>query len=279
MASTFPASPSDGDVFTNTTTGVKYIFNATDGVWKTHIFPTNTNFLQLSGGTITGDLTTQRVTTVENATVGTNLTVGASSTIGSGLTVGAALSVGGGLTVGNGMTLSNGNITIAAGHGIDFSPDTNAAGMQGELLDDYERGTWTPTFATRDASNVVHALTGATYSRQSATYVKVGHLVHVRCRVTLSAMGTATVGQLNVAGLPFTVLNFSEGWSPIALGFGSGWNNFAPQGCLAVPGGNELQLYTNAGADARTSLSAANDNGHLSNTADIILAGTYRTDD
>mgnify|MGYP006969544410 FL=1 len=140
MSITFPASPSDGDVFTNSTTGVKYIYNATDGVWKTHVWPTNTDYLQLSGGTLTGDLS-----------LGTNdLTAQDITTTGS-------------VTVGNGLTLSDGDITVAAGHGINFSADANAAGMQGELLDDYERGTWTPTFATRDASNVVHSLSGASY--------------------------------------------------------------------------------------------------------------------
>ena len=104
MAITFPASPSDGDVFTNSTTGVKYIYNATDGVWKTHVWPTNTNYLQLSGGTLTGDLS-----------LGTNdLTAQDITTTG-------AVSVGTGLTVGNGLTVSDGNVVMAAGHGIDFS--------------------------------------------------------------------------------------------------------------------------------------------------------------
>ena len=256
MAITFPASPSDGDVFTNSTTGVKYIYNATDGVWKTHVWPTNTDYLQLSGGTLTGDLS-----------LGTNdLTAQDITTTGS-------------VTVGNGLTLSDGDITVAAGHGINFSADANAAGMQGELLDVYERGTWTPTFATRDASNVVHALSGASYLRQSATYVKVGHLVHVRCRVTLSNKGTVTAGQVNVAGLPFTVLTITEGWNAIALGFSSGWVTYAPQACLAVPGGNELQLYANSGADSRADMSGPIIQAYVGNASDVILAGTYRTDD
>ena len=62
MAITFPASPADGATYTNPTTGVQYIYNATDGVWKTNVWPTNTNYLQLTGGTLTGTLTTTGLT-------------------------------------------------------------------------------------------------------------------------------------------------------------------------------------------------------------------------
>jgi hypothetical protein len=66
MAITFPASPADGATFTNPTTGVQYIYNATDGVWKTYVWPTNTDYLQLTGGTLTGDLTTTGLTVSNN---------------------------------------------------------------------------------------------------------------------------------------------------------------------------------------------------------------------
>jgi len=62
MAITFPTSPADGATYTNPTTGVQYIYNTADGVWKTNVWPTNTNYLQLSGGTLTGALTTTGLT-------------------------------------------------------------------------------------------------------------------------------------------------------------------------------------------------------------------------
>lgn len=175
--------------------------------------------------------------------------------------------------------LSDGTIRLASGcPGIDFSQiQTNASGMTSETLDSYEEGTWTPKYQTRDGSNILHDLSGSAYSRQTGSYCKVGRLVFVRCRLTLSTQGTATTGSVNVAGLPFTVNTVSEGWTSISLGFSSAWTTAAPQACLAVPGGNELQLYYNAGADARTDMSAGINQGHLSNTADVILAGTYLT--
>ena len=125
MAITFPASPSDGDVFTNSTTGVKYIYKAADGVLKTHVWPTNTDNLQLSGGTFTGNLS-----------LGTNdLTA---QDINS-----TTLTTTGGVTVGNGLTVSDGNVVMASGHGIDFSATADGSGTtQSELLDNYEEGLW-----------------------------------------------------------------------------------------------------------------------------------------
>jgi len=178
MAITFPASPSDGDVFTNSTTGVKYIYNATDGVWKTHVWPTNTDYLQLSGGTLTGDLS-----------LGTNdLTAQDITTTGS-------------VTVGNGLTVSDGNVVMAAGHGIDFSADANASGMTSELLDDYEEGTWIPEFRMSSGQS------GQTYSLQSGRYVKIGQQVTLWYHCTLSSAGTFTGTFPKIGGFPYTVSN------------------------------------------------------------------------
>lgn len=158
--------------------------------------------------------------------------------------------------------------------GVKFGSDTAAA----NALDDYEEGTWIPKYQTRDTSNVLHDLSGSAYSRQTGSYCKVGRLVFVRCRVTLSTQGTATAGQVNVANLPFTVNTVTDGWTGISLGFSSAWTTAAPQACLAVPGGNELQLYFNASSDSRSDMSGAISQSNLSNTADVILAGTYFSD-
>ena len=60
-------------------------------------------------------------------------------------------------------------------------------------LDDYEEGTWTPT-----AFNA----TTATYSLQSGQYVKVGGLVFIRGRMTISSLGDGSASR--IGGLPFT---------------------------------------------------------------------------
>ena len=71
-------------------------------------------------------------------------------------------------------TIIDGNLVIGTnGKGIDFSatPGTGTS----ELLDDYEEGTWSPTFAATGTG-----FTALTMEVLSATYTKVGRQVTVR---------------------------------------------------------------------------------------------------
>ena len=83
---------------------------------------------------------------------------------------------------------------ILASGGITFNGDTASA----NALDDYEEGTWTPTFggASTDPSSV-------SWNNQSGTYTKVGNKVFVRCIVYPSSFSGGS-GNFNVRGLPFT---------------------------------------------------------------------------
>ena len=102
------------------------------------------------------------------------------------------------------VTVNTGNLVIGtAGKGIDFSA-TSGSGTS-ELLDDYEEGTWTPSFG---------ATPNPAYSTQVGTYVKIGNKVHVQGRVVLTSLGTLS-GGMAISGLPFTTSsvtnNFSSG--------------------------------------------------------------------
>lgn len=92
-------------------------------------------------------------------------------------------------------TLNTGNVVIGtAGKGIDFSANTNAAGMTSELLNWYETGTWTPSLGGN-----------TTYVTQDGTYTRVGNLVHVEGKIIVNVLGTGS--PTTVSGLPFTVKN------------------------------------------------------------------------
>jgi hypothetical protein len=96
-------------------------------------------------------------------------------------------------------TFNLGNIVIGtSGKGIDFSatPGTGTS----ELLADYEEGTWTPV----DSSGA-----GLTFSGASGTYTKIGRQVTVNGQLTFPA--TASVADIAIGGLPFTVGTFSVG--------------------------------------------------------------------
>jgi len=66
---------------------------------------------------------------------------------------------------------------ILSSGGITFNGDTAAA----NALDDYEEGTWTPTVWAANGTTVLTS--GVDYSVQTATYTKVGNLVHVVYRI------------------------------------------------------------------------------------------------
>lgn len=190
MAITFPGSPGDGAIYTNPTTGVKYIYNATDDVWRTHIWPTNTDYLQLSGGTLTGNLS-----------LGTN-DLTAQDINSTTLTTTA------GVTVGNGLTVSDGNVVMAAGHGIDFHAYATSGNPSTNLLDDYEEGTWTPVF---DTSISTGSLTNLAYQLQGGRYIKVGTMVYVEGKLQTSSVTNSTNGTYDISGLPFPAANTDLG--------------------------------------------------------------------
>jgi len=64
-------------------------------------------------------------------------------------------------------------------------------------LEDYEEGTWTPTYNASGASPSV------TYSTRQARYRKIGNMVVVSWHLRASAY-TAGSGDLQITGLPFT---------------------------------------------------------------------------
>ena len=88
----------------------------------------------------------------------------------------------------------------SSSQGIDFSASAHSSGMQNEVLDDYERGSWTPSFW--------NAATGGTQltnpSNTQASYVKVGRIVYLHLGVhglTKNWAGSNT--QVFVRGIPY----------------------------------------------------------------------------
>jgi hypothetical protein len=93
------------------------------------------------------------------------------------------------------LSITSGNLVIGtSGKGIDFSatagPNPPASGTS-ELLDDYEEGTWTPTFQ----------LYAGTPTNVSGAYTKVGNLVFIHLSATFD--GTSDPSTLRIQGVPF----------------------------------------------------------------------------
>lgn len=97
----------------------------------------------------------------------------------------------------DGVRIPNANLVIGtAGKGIDFSADSNAAGMTSELLNDYEEGTFTATLAgfTTNPTTPITA---------TSRYTKIGR--QVNCQIAFKDVDTTGAsGAIFVQGLPFT---------------------------------------------------------------------------
>lgn len=159
------------------------------------------------------------------------------------------------------LTLSTGNLVIGtSGKGIDFSADGSAAGMTSELLDDYEEGTWTPTFASSSGS-----FTSITYDAAvtGAKYTKTGNVVHIQGSIRTSAItaGTAS-GNLLITGLPFSAVanaTGQDGNSSGIVGQASSWAANTPS--ALVIGGSQITLFHRLIANGASAITQVSDAG------------------
>ena len=136
-------------------------------------------------------------------------------------------------------------------------------------LDDYEEGSWTPTYASSSGS-----FTSITYSIQSGTYTKVGR--QVTCLLTLRTsaitVGTAT-DSLWVEGLPFTVSSNSSNLTYTPLGISYNFTN-NPSTIRPQVGGT----YLSVSKDFDNSILLVSDMGTGAAHNFIALEFTYFTD-
>lgn len=161
-------------------------------------------------------------------------------------------------------TIVDGNLVIGtAGKGIDFSADPSAPGMTSELLDDYEEGTWTPSYGGTTGDPTV------TFSIQAGYYTKIGRIVYCHLRLNLSAASGGT-GSLRITGLPFTPANLANGLQTTGYAYRVSWTTNGPDAGYII--NNSAFVYLFAGATTGiTALTPAN----LSATAQLILSFTY----
>ena len=184
-----------------------------------------------------------------------------------------------GATIANGLTLTDGNLTVANGHGIDFSATGDASGASAELFNDYEEGTFTPLLSgAKPGGGEV------TYSSQIGHYTKIGNVVEFSLSVL--ANGSTIQSQSNevlIAGLPFTVENISsQHFPPCSLFCDSGFNqSAATQGYIPVlqNGTTTIKIFgilSAAGSNQNAVL--YNQLGTANSAASFAfrIAGTYR---
>jgi len=166
-----------------------------------------------------------------------------------------------------------GNVVMANGKGIDFSA-TSGTGTS-ELFDDYEEGTWTPTYAPSTGS-----FTSITYGNTGGVYTKIGNICIVSGYISTSALDTTGgSGAIKVGGLPYGIAGSSGGtrdaWRGGSIGYSAGWSGERPSSVFASGGASDFRIMyrSNATSDSSYVLVADMD---TSGSNEIAFTLTYR---
>ena len=119
------------------------------------------------------------------------------------------------INIGNTANITVGTLTA---NGIKF-PATQVTSADGNTLDDYEEGTFTPTLRYDVGTS------GVTYASRAGKYTKIGRKVFVEFQVGLSSKGTGS-GEVYLGNLPFTVASDMSSAEPGYVGV-TFWSGFS----------------------------------------------------
>ena len=165
---------------------------------------------------------------------------------------------------------TNAEVRNIYAQGISFGANANASGMDSEILDDYEEGTWTPTLGTEAVTG-----SGSTGSYNNR-YVKIGRLVHVTGWYNAFPFSSITSGTyVMLRGLPFRPEHHATGFTfrytqTSLAGANYGYGHTSLYGAYLLIGGSTgaaVHLH-------RSGISAPS-----SATTHFMFDGTYYTDD
>ena len=158
------------------------------------------------------------------------------------------------------------------GGGVYLGGSTDAANK----LDDYEEGTWTPTYTASTTSPVYTA------EQTNGYYVKVGSLVTLTGRIKTSNITNTPAGDLRISGFPFTPINTSGGKQSgsVVVGDAKGFaTGFFPSSGVVQDNAAFAFLNRRQSAAGNTLIIPANSALQTgSNLNDLSFSITYRTD-
>jgi hypothetical protein len=171
----------------------------------------------------------------------------------------------GNVNINIGGTSANLTMNLLTANGIKF-PATQVTSADGNTLDDYEEGTWTPTVTASSSNPTV------TYLTQTGLYTKVGRMVSIQGRVQISAISGGS-GNFRLSGLPFTnnanIAGAGTSWFS-GVNLSSGYT----QGSLYFDGNNAYLSFAESGDNVGASQMLI---GAFGNSFDIAYSFTYTT--
>ena len=155
-------------------------------------------------------------------------------------------------------------IPSTSGAGITF-PATQSASSNANTLDDYEEGSWSPTWLGSTTNPTV------TYDvNRMGRYTKIGNVVYVSARVGISTIAGGS-GNANIGGLPFTVAG-DEAYPAFPLGYKTNFNTNGPDWARFFANSNYAAVFYDANTN-ESSLTISN----LQNGVDCLFTGFYYT--
>ena len=125
----------------------------------------------------------------------------------------------------NGVTSFNAGIALGVGLNNTSS----------NVLDDYEEGTFTPTFVGGTNPTV-------TYHEKQGYYTKIGNLVYIRIWMRTASMSNTGTSTLYIDGLPFTVASSNQSKGGIAKGHIQNWGTI-PENLFFFGGASSIYLW------------------------------------
>ena len=164
------------------------------------------------------------------------------------------------------VSVPSGNIVMGNTRGIDFSATSDAGGMSSELLDDYEEGTFTPSF------NMTSGGHNVTYSVQQGNYTKIGNVVSIEIYLNIGTINANGSGSLRIGGLPFTKTGRYGG---LNLHYLYGLNNVELTEALIDINSNQIFLYTRSQASSNWHSTTTSIATAFTNATEIMLNGSY----
>ena len=173
------------------------------------------------------------------------------------------------LTIADGLTLSDGDVTLASGHGLAFTATGDGSGTDSsELFDDYEEGSWTPSYEGSSSDPTV-----SYDSLRFGYYTKIGRHVFVIGRLRTDSVSSGS-GDLQVTGLPYTESgingdNYTSGGGVVS----DSWGSNAPHSTMVVSNSNYFAfIYGNYAVNTTSHLATG------SNSNQVQFSFHYMTD-
>ena len=139
-------------------------------------------------------------------------------------------------------------------------------------LDDYEEGTWTPTFAGGTTAGTY------TYGSREARYTKIGRFVQISAKMNGITDSVEGSGSLHITGLPFAVSSTTDstsGFGAVVFEFFNVSDDTYNVACEAVEAASYVRFWESKDNAANALVSATD---RVNDSADLWFSVAYETD-